>query len=307
MVAIICMKWGKAFTAHHVNTLYGGVLRNMVEPFTFVCLTDDERDLANDIVAVPIPDLGLPQRAWRQGCWPKLAAFSPQLFSHEDVVLFLDLDIMVLRPLAPFIAVIRDRRHLVLQREWNPTLWSLLPQWLRPDRGGQSSVFGFCPSNIGPIYEQVLANAETMSSRFENDQTFLTEKVSDRSYWPTGFCVSFKRSCVRLYPFNLLFSKVRLPRQAKIVVFHGTPRPWETLVEPDERWGTRWRFGRGPIDWIVTYFAQADVILKALETRNPPVTTRSRWSAGNSAFSTNNAIIYLPGPEASPPPCEPAA
>ncbi len=53
MVAIICMKWGKEFTAHHVNTLYASVLRNMEEPFAFVCLTDDDRDLAKDILACP--------------------------------------------------------------------------------------------------------------------------------------------------------------------------------------------------------------------------------------------------------------
>ncbi|MDA5639343.1 MULTISPECIES: hypothetical protein [Agrobacterium] len=307
MVAIICMKWGQAFTAHHVNTLFASVLRNMEEPFTFVCLTDDDGDLANGILALPIPDLGLPEQAWKRGCWPKLAVFAPHLFPHEDVVLFLDLDIMVLRPLAPFIAVVRARQHLVLQREWNPALWSLLPQWLRPDRGGQSSVFGFCPYNVARIYEQVVANAGTMSSNFKNDQTYLSETVADQSYWPSGFCVSFKRSCVRLFPFNLLLTKVRLPGQAKIVVFHGTPRPWETVVEPAKRWGTKWRFGRGPVAWIVSYFAQADVMLKALETSGSQVMTRRRWSAGSRASSRSNAIIYLPGPEANPSPCDPAA
>ncbi|SIQ86471.1 hypothetical protein SAMN05880561_105153 [Rhizobium sp. RU33A] len=309
MVAIICMKWGKEFTAHHVNTLYASVLRNMEEPFTFVCLTDDDRDLAKGILALSIPDLGLPEEAWRRGCFPKLAVFGPHLFPREDVVLFLDLDIMVLRPLAPFIAVVRARQHLVLQREWNPMLWSLLPQWLRPDRGGQSSVFGFCPSKVGPIYEQVQANAETMSSRFRNDQTYLTEKVSDRSYWPAGFCVSFKRSCVRLFPLNLLLPKVRRPQLAKIVVFHGKPRPWETLVEPGERWGTKRRFGKGPVAWIVSYFALADVILKALEAGGSQEAYKRRWGADrrNRAICGNNAIIYLPGPEARVPGTDPAA
>lgn len=309
MVAIICMKWGKAFTAHHVNTLYASVLRNMEEPFTFVCLTDDERDLAKGILALSIPDLGLPEHAWRRGCWPKLAVFAPHLFPHEDVVLFLDLDIMVLRPLAPFIAVVRARQHLVLQREWNPVLWSVLPQGLRPDRGGQSSVFGFCPSKVGPIYEQVLGGADTMSGRYKNDQTYLTKTVSDRSYWPVGFCVSFKRSCVWLFPFNLLFSRVRRPSKAKILVFHGNPRPWETLVEPAKRWGTKWRFGKGPVAWIVSYFAQADVILKALEAGGSQEVYKRRWGADrrNRAICGNNAIIYLPGPEASPVPHDPAA
>ena len=83
MVAIICMKWGKAFTAHHVNTLFASVLRNMEEPFTFVCLTDDDGDLAKGILALSIPDLGLPEQAWKRGCWPKLAVFAPHLFPQR--------------------------------------------------------------------------------------------------------------------------------------------------------------------------------------------------------------------------------
>lgn len=309
MVAIICIKWGKAFTAHHVNTLFASVLRNMEEPFTFVCLTDDDRDLAKGILALSIPDLGLPEEAWCRGCFPKLAVFAPHLFPREDVVLFLDLDIMVLRSLAPFIAVVRARQHLVLQREWNPVLWSVLPQGLRPDRGGQSSVFGFCPSKVGPIYEQVLGDAGTMYGRYKNDQTYLTKTVSDRSYWPVGFCVSFKRSCVWLFPLNLLLPKVRRPQLAKIVVFHGKPRPWETLVDPGERWGTKRRFGKGPVAWIVSYFAQADLILKALEAGDSLNVLNRRCGADRRARAIcgSNAIIYLPGPEASPPPRDPAA
>lgn len=299
MVTIVCMKWGEAFTASHVNTLYASVLRNMEEPFQFVCLTEDRRNLAPGIAVCPIPDLGLPERAWRRGCWPKLGVFAPHLFPLDDVVLFLDLDIMVLDSLAPFIAVVRARRHLVLQREWNPVLWSLLPLRLRPDRGGQSSVFGFFPGNAEQVFDNFLANSDVISATFRNDQTYLTKAFGNRSYWPDDFCVSFKRSCVWLYPFNLLFPVVRRPKKARILIFHGKPRPWETLVENGQRWGVKWRFGTGPVPWIVSYFAQADVILRALKPVRSTATSMCQPVSArcNGAINKSDEIIYLRGPE----------
>lgn len=278
MVTIVCMKWGSQFTARHVNALYAGVLRNMEEAFDFVCLTDNGRDLAVGIQARPIPPCGLPEAAWRRGCWAKLGVFAPHLFPFEDVVLFFDLDVMIQQSLAPLIMLVRQRRHLVIQREWNPDLWSVLPQALRPDRGAQSSVFGFCPETIGNIYGNFLANAAEISATVKNDQTYLTQAVTNRSYWPTGFCVSFKRSCTRYFPLNLLLPTIRRPRDAKIIVFHGKPRPWDTLVETGERWGSKRRFGIGPVPWIRQYFDQADAMLASIQA--DPL--KQRWLDGKA-------------------------
>lgn len=269
MVTIVCMKWGSGFTSRHVNALYAGVLRNMEETFDFVCMTDDGSGLAAGILVRPIPDLGLPERAWRRGCWPKLGVFAPHLFPYEDVVLFLDLDIIVQQSLAPFIELVRMRRHLIIQREWNPALWGLLPQALRPDRGAQSSVFGFCPATMQNIYGDVTAAPASVIDKYRNDQTYLTQRVQRRSYWPASFCVSFKRSCTRYFPLNLLLPTIRQPKKAKIVVFHGKPRPWETLVQKGQRWGPRRRFGIGPVPWIKRYYDQAEAMLTSISAPVP--------------------------------------
>ncbi|TCV67182.1 hypothetical protein EDE05_109140 [Neorhizobium sp. R1-B] len=268
MITIVCMKWGAGFTAMHVNALYAGVLRHMEEPFEFVCLTDDGFGLASGIAVRPIPELALPEGAWRKGCWPKIGVFSPDLFPSAEAVLFLDLDVIIQRSLAPFLAIVRERRHLVIQREWNPDLWSLLPMWLRPDRGAQSSVFGFCPSTAEAIFSDFAAHTAERIKSFKNDQTYLTQTVRRRSYWPAGFCVSFKRSCTKYFPLNLLFPKVRQPSKARIVVFHGRPRPWETMVREGERWGSKRRFGIGPVPWIRQYFDQGDAMLTSLHAIN---------------------------------------
>jgi hypothetical protein len=263
MVTVVCMKWGSRFSAWHVNALYAGVLRHMEEVFAFVCLTDDACDLADNINVRPIPELDLPERAWTEGCWPKLAVFAPGLFPPDEIVLFLDLDVIVQHSLAPFIDLVRRRRHLVTQREWNPDLWSLLPPGLRPDRGVQSSVFGFRPMDVAHLHANLLVDVDHCVRTFRNDQHYLTQAVRRRSYWPASFCVSFKRSCVRLFPLSLVFREIRQPARAKIVVFHGTPRPWDTFVLDGVRWGPRWRSGIGPVPWIKRYFDQGDALLQS--------------------------------------------
>jgi hypothetical protein len=267
MVTVVCMKWGSQFSAWHVNALFAGVLRHMEEVFDFVCLTDDARGLAQTIDARAIPEFGLPERAWTHGCWPKLAVFAPDLFPSDEIVLFLDLDVIVHNSLAPFIDLIRKRRHLVTQREWNPDLWSLLPPEFRPDRGVQSSVFGFRPMDVAHLHADFIANADQSLQTFRNDQQYLTQAVKRRSYWPASFCVSFKRACVRLFPLSLVLREIRQPVRAKIVVFHGKPRPWDTFVLDGIRWGPRWRFGTGPVPWIKEYFDQGDALLQSTHAR----------------------------------------
>ncbi|WP_416409671.1 hypothetical protein [Agrobacterium rosae] len=258
MVTIVCMKWGEQFNAGHVNILFAGVSRHMTEPFKFVCFTNESFGIHSEIVIRPLPEIGLNRRGWTR-CWPKLNVFDPSLFDPLEVVLFLDLDIIVQASLTPLIELVRVRRHLIIQREWNPDVWSLLPLWLRPDRGAQSSVFGFRPADVGDIYSTFVAEKDTAVACFRNDQSYLTHAVKDRSYWPSDFCVSFKRTCIWYYPLNLVFRKIKRPKKAKIVVFHGSPRPWETVVPEGKRWGPKWRFGIGPVDWIRQYLDQAVV------------------------------------------------
>lgn len=298
LVTIVCMKWGTAFTASHVNALYAGVLRNMEEQFQFVCLTDDRRGLASSILTRHIPNLGLPEQAWRRGCWPKIGVFAPGLFPPGDVVLFLDLDVMVQRSLAPLIGLLRERRHFVIQREWNPDLWSLLPNSLRPDRGAQSSVFGFHAGDVDAIYHDFVSKSDAIIARYKNDQSYLTQAVRQKSYWPAGFCVSFKRSCTKYFPVNLLLPRIKQPRNARIIVFHGNPRPWDTLVENGQRWGSTRRFGIGPVPWIKQYFNQADAMLASLGDRPEPIVPHA-WRT--SPISVPRAADHFEAGASAPP------
>jgi len=261
MVTVVCLKWGVSFPAIHVNVLYEAVKRHLPMPFRFVCLTDDAEGLAEGIVSMPIPDMGLEPERWAEGCWAKLAMFKRGVLPEGEIVIFLDLDLIIQKDLTPFVEQVRTRRGLHSLREWNPTLWSLLPLSLRPDRGVQSALLGFYPEDVHYIFDDFVADKALAYSQAHNDQSYLTVVAKDRTYWPDEWCVSFKRACVWYYPLSLVFSKIRRPKRAKVIIFHGDPRPWDLIGEPGQSWGTNRRRGNDPVEWVKDYYRLASVDL----------------------------------------------
>ena len=254
MIAIVCMKWGTAFDAEKVNVLFRSVRANLQMDFRFFCMTDEPVGLEDGIAALPIPEMNLSDRAWRKGCWPKLGVFKPGLFSSYSAVLFLDLDLMVVGPLAPLIQPVLEHGTIFTLREWNPALLSLLPLWMRPDRGVQSSVFVFRPGDVDYIYEDFIQDPEKALRRASNDQRYLTVVLPKRRYLPRRYYVSFKHDCVKYFPLGRIWPEIRKPGRAHIVVFHGNPRPWDLLGPAGKRWGTSRKFGHGAVDWVRDHF-----------------------------------------------------
>ncbi len=257
MLTVVCLKWGTAFPAVHVNVLYQAVKRNLSIPFRFVCLTDDATGFADGVESMPIPDMDLPPERWRHGCWAKLSIFKRGLFPGSDVVMYFDLDLIIQAPLEPFVERVRASGGLHITREWNPALWSLAPIAMRPDRGAQGAFMAFRPEDMHYVYDNFVADQRKAYALAANDQVYLTRAVKNRQYWPHGWCVSFKRSCVWYYPFNLVFRKVVRPKNAKIVIFHGHPRPWHLIRKPGIRWGTSRKFGHQPVEWVKDYYRLA--------------------------------------------------
>ena len=248
------MRWGNAFSGDYVRVLYHGVKSNLSRDFDFVCLSDDPAPVCDGVRVLPIPDLNLPAEKWNDGCWPKLGVFKPGLFRADRPVLFLDLDVVILRSLDPFFELVEQRRGLHILREWNPDLWSLVPLRYRPFRGGQSSVFTFFPAEQQQIYEGLVRDLAVAFKTGHNDQSYITNTARQLAFLPDDWAVSFKRHCVPYYPFNLVFRKIRRPRPAKIVVFHGDPKPVDLVRNDQTRWGTRRKFGHGPVDWVKSYW-----------------------------------------------------
>lgn len=253
-IFVVCMKWGDRYPAQYVNTLARAAREKLARPHRFVCVTDDATGLEAGVEHRDFPPFPLPKEAWSRGIWPKLSLFHADLFPPGSMVLYLDLDIVLLDALDPFVDTVLREGDLWLIREWNPTLLRLLPLELRPDRGGNSSVVGWIAGTQGGILEAFERDPETACKRWYNDQIFMSHFAARRRYWPDRWVASFKRHCVWYFPFSLLRPQANRPDWAKIVIFHGRPDPIELIQDGHYQWGRGRRRGWGPVPWVQDYF-----------------------------------------------------
>lgn len=233
---VICMKWGTAYTAHDVNILHSMVRRHLTRPHRFVCFTDDAAGIATDIECFPLPDVRVPQHLQREA-WFKLGTFVAPLADLHGTALFLDLDVVIVDNIDSFFEQAGE--------------FCIIHNWTHPDRSiGNSSVYRFEIGAHADILARYNRDPEHAKANYRNEQVFLSRQLgADRlSYWPQQWCRSFKRHCL---PPRLLapFIAPRLPAQAKIIVFHGHPKPEAALRG---EWQGRFRRMR-KTPWIADY------------------------------------------------------
>lgn len=99
-VASVFVEANVPFTADYVRRLRSMVARHLPIPHNFICLTDRpelfEADIRIDAVEIKKPE-------GRFGWWSKIELFNPQLAVYGDLVLYLDLDVVVVSSLLPII------------------------------------------------------------------------------------------------------------------------------------------------------------------------------------------------------------
>ncbi len=253
-VAVACIKWGTPYPASYFNVLRKAVADHLTIPHRFVCVTDDPGGLDPEIEAHDFSGFALPREKWMPGMWGKLALFCPEHFDDDEIVLYLDCDVMVTGDLTPLVQLVEKEGGFHIFREWNRFYWRLLPLSMRPDRGGQSSVFCYRAGDQRHIIEDFFAAPLERIETFGNDQRYLPVVSNNFSYLPYNWAASFKRHCLLHFPLNLLFPKINKPKKAKVLLFHGNPNPHDLIQAPGVRWGTRGKYGYKPVDWVVDYW-----------------------------------------------------
>ena len=126
------------------------------------------------------------------GYWSKLELFTPKLFSGR--VLYLDLDVTIRDDLAPFIDY--------------PYPFAIIKDWTR--RGYNSSVIVWDAGYADRLYAQF---SPTRMEEFAGDQDWINETMPGAATFPLGWACSFKAS------------GNRIPAYAKVIVYHGRPKP----------------------------------------------------------------------------------
>ncbi len=238
---IVCMKWGEKFGAEDVNRLYRMVRRNLDAPPHMLCLTDRPEGIDPRVHCLPLPPVPVVGERDDRG-WRKLGLFSEALAETIDgEVLYLDLDIAVAASLEPFF---EQPGEFLIIKDYKP--WRYRHRF-----SGNSSVFRFRVGSLGGLLQDLRERGESVRRDFRDEQEFLSDHVRRLGlldYWPSGWCVSFKHDCVRPLPFGL-WQPPALPEGAKVVIFHGRPKPDEAVAGIGGKWYRPLR----PAPWLSAY------------------------------------------------------
>lgn len=235
MKNVLCMKWGTKYGPAYVNVLHAMVERHLSPPFRFICLTDDTDGIEQNVECRPLPAIELGGTPPHHG-WRKVSAFSPELHDLEGQVLFLDLDMVIVGSLDPFFDF--------------PGRFCIIENWTQRGSGiGNSSVFRFEAGAHLPVFEAFCADAASIVRAHRIEQAYLSHAVGGMTYWPPEWCRSFKHHCLAPWPLRP-WVRPRLPKGARIIVFHGDPKPVDAArgVWPGRRRRLR------PAAWVAEHW-----------------------------------------------------
>ncbi len=247
---VLCMKWGTLYPADYVNVLFNACRKNITGPFRFLCLTDDPSGFHPDIEHRPIPDLDLTPGMNKAGQWAKLCIYQPDLYGFTGRALFTDLDMVIcgsLDPLfdhpAPFITT-------DMGDDWRPNPSGQA----KPEPG--TCLFAFNLGKEPQILDRFLADKQAAVDLSTIEQVWVGAQASSMAFWPRGWVVSFKRHLRQPIGLDLFRQPKAPPPDARVVAFHGSPRPADLLRSGHRLWDRPPHFGHGRVQWMADYWTE---------------------------------------------------
>lgn len=247
---ICCLKYGKAYPSNYVNVLYNATRKAMRGPFRFLCLTDNGEGLLPAIEVLPIPDLGLEPREWFVGgVWPKLGIYDRHFHGLKGRIVFIDLDMVVLRDLDAFFDV-------------SGTLVGIDggPRWGRPSVEAKpelcSALVAYDIGALGHLADRFRAERTQIMASYRTEQAYTEAMITDLGFWPDEWVISFKRVLRQPFFLDVLREPRLPPKTAKVLAFHGTPRPVDLIGQGKLFWDRFPHLGHGPVSWMVDYWRE---------------------------------------------------
>lgn len=209
------MKWGSKYGARDVNVLHSMVKRHLTLPYRFICLTDDREGISSEVECFDMPEIYVP-KAKDVSPWRKLGMFSKKIGDLKGKALFLDLDIVIVDNIDCFFSYSKK--------------FTIIENWTQKGRGiGNSSVYCFEIGKHTDVIEYYQNNVDEVTSKYSNEQIYLSRKIGDIDFWPESWCKSFKKHSIPPYIIRYFKAPVK-PENVKIVVFHGDPKPSDAIT-----------------------------------------------------------------------------
>lgn len=231
MLSVVCFKWTpppgyrSQFGAAQVNTLRRMVARHYPDPHQFICVTDDPKGLDPQVRAVPLwPDhAGLPSPhggSKNPSCYRRLKLFAPcarELLGERLVSL--DLDCVITADMRPL--------------------------WNRPE---DFVIWGDTARGTPYNGSMMLLTAGARAKVWENFDPLKTPRLglargyigSDQAAIAVLLGPNEKkwtrRDGVYSYRNEIAPMGGQLPRDARVVFFHGRFDPWQATIKARHPW-----------------------------------------------------------------------
>ena len=210
------MKWGSRYGPEFVNRLYSSTQRHTKRKTKVYCFTDDKREINNNVICKPLPNIKLPKDI-SFSPWRKISLWQYPLFDLKGDALFLDLDLVITGDLDRFF-------------DYKPGLYCVIENWTQiGQKIGNTSCFRFPIGKYNSIFEKFEKNPEKYWKKFHIEQVYLSNQIKDQVFWPNEWCQSFKHNLLPKWPFRI-WQAAKLPKETSIVAFTGKPDPDDVVA-----------------------------------------------------------------------------
>jgi hypothetical protein len=118
-----------------------------------------------------------------------------------------------------------------------------------------SSVFSFELGSLGTVVDDLRRDRDALVARYQIEQDYLHHALQGISYWPQEWMVSFKYHLRQPLLVDRFLPPRRPPATAKMVIFHGRPRPIDLVTPPSGNWDRFPHYGSGSVEWMKSYWS----------------------------------------------------
>ena len=221
MLNVICLKHGIKYGPEYVNNLYNMIQRHLTVPHRFICFTENADDL-NPLIEIR----ALPKNNKLSGWWWKPYLFKQGHFDQDDVNLFFDLDMVIIKNIDNIAQYLPN--HFVGLQDVGRVFKR------GPDRLG-SAVLKWPANQFSDIWDRLESNPQ-YSTQFHGDQDYIWCFHKDNiKFFPEKWIMSYKwevRDRSELIRINGRFNfntvkDVKTDLDTSVLAFHGSPDPHE--------------------------------------------------------------------------------
>lgn len=218
MLYVLCLKCGDKYGPEYVNRLANAVGRHLSVPHTVVCFTDDASGIAHSIKTIKLPD-----SSRISGWWWKTYLFKTGIFSDSDVLLYFDLDMVIVDDITPLATYLPDEFLGMrdVYRVFRPAIHQL-----------GSAVMRWQANTYSQIWTKFFHNPQ-YQQQFRGDQNWIWYLAKHNiKFYPDEWIRSYKwevrtkQDLVKNTNGDWEFATTANPElnaETRVLAFHGTP------------------------------------------------------------------------------------